>query len=195
MVAVQQETRSREHILATARLLFAGNGFHQTSMAHLASAANVSVGLIYRSFKGKEDIIRAIVDADMSEFLQDLNDIRERCEAGDITVEQAFDELFEGHHDQKDEALSFEILAEGFRNPKVRDVIGTSCADMRALLRGFAKSANPRLSDHGLDGAEEFLLATLFGLNHSSLSRPKLDRQEAKRYAAAITIIALRGMD
>lgn len=195
MVAVQQETRSRERILTTARDLFATAGFHQTSMAHLASAANVSVGLIYRSFKGKEDIIQAIVDVDMTEFLEDLDGIRRRCEAGVISVEQAFNELFESRHEKKDEALSFEILAEGFRNDKVRDVIEQSCGSMRQLLRGFARAANPKLSDQSLDSAEEFMLATLFGLNHSSLSRPKLDRETAKRKAAAMTIIALRGME
>ncbi len=195
MVAVQQETRSRERILATARDLFATAGFHQTSMAHLASAANVSVGLIYRSFKGKEEIIQAIVDADMTEFLRDLNDIRRRCETGVISVEDAFNELFDSRHEKKDEALSFEILAEGFRNEKVRDVIEQSCGDMRQLFRGFARAANPKLSDEGLDSAEEFMLATLFGLNHSSLSRPKLDREIAKRKAAAMMIIALRGME
>lgn len=195
MVAQQHEKRGRERILATARALFASNGFHQTSMAHLASEANVSVGLIYRSFRGKEDIIEAIVESDMAEHLQRLNDIRGRCEAGEISVQQAFDELFEPVPDKEGEALSFDILAEGFRNEKVRDLIGDNCAAIRAVLRSFARAANPALSDEGLDAAEEFILACLFGLNHSSLSRPKLGRAEASKCAASMVVIALRGLE
>ena len=69
MVAAQQkqtvpERSGKERILEAARTLFDSHGFHQSSMAELAVAAQVSVGQIYRLFKGKEDIIAAIVQAD-----------------------------------------------------------------------------------------------------------------------------------
>ena len=63
MVAVQHEADGRARILTAARTLFSANGFHQTSMAQLASAAQVSVGQIYRLFKGKEEVIEALVEA------------------------------------------------------------------------------------------------------------------------------------
>ena len=194
MVAPQQDTRGRERLLAAARTLFANNGFHQTSMAHLAAAANVSVGLIYRSFRSKEDIIQAIVEADMVEDIGDIREIHRRCTAKEISVEQAFQELFAHVRHKEDEALSFEILAEGFRNDKVRDVIGGCCDDIRSLLREFARMANPALSEHSLDGVEDFMLACLFGLNHFSLSRPNLDEADTSRQAATMTLIALRGL-
>ena len=59
MVAVQHEKDGRARIMDAARTLFSSNGFHQTSMAQLATAAQVSVGQIYRLFKGKEDVIEA----------------------------------------------------------------------------------------------------------------------------------------
>jgi AcrR family transcriptional regulator len=50
MSAVQHEVDGRARILTAARSLFSSKGFHQTSMAQLASAAQVSVGQIYRLF-------------------------------------------------------------------------------------------------------------------------------------------------
>mgnify|MGYP003344784275 CR=1 FL=1 len=110
MVAAQHEKSSRDRVLAAARDLFNSHGFHQTSMAELASAAQVSVGQIYRLFKGKEDIIEAIVHADADQWAEDVDILRKRLDSGELSIDDTFEQLMLHVIDEKDEALSFDIL-------------------------------------------------------------------------------------
>lgn len=194
MVAVQQEKNGRIRILTAARTLFDSHGFHQTSMAELAAAAQVSVGQIYRLFKSKEDIIEALVHDDADQWCNEMGALQTRLDAGELTVDQTFEQLLLETIDEKDEALSFDILAESFRNGEVADTIGAMCQRFRIYLRGFACAANDQLSGEALDAAEEMLLACLFGLGHRSLSRPRLSGEIAARRTAQMIVAALRGV-
>ncbi|MEJ7927844.1 helix-turn-helix domain-containing protein [Sphingobium sp. AN641] len=193
MVAMQHETLGRERILVAARALFAEQGFHQTSMAELAALAKVSVGQIYRLFKGKEDIIAAIVDDDKRVRLDGMMALCARLKAGEISIEETFEQLVLSAMSQKSEALSFDILAEAFRNPVVGATITSLCVRYKMLLREFACMANPALSSEALDGAEEMLLACLFGLGHRSLSRPALNASSTASHTARIILAGLQG--
>jgi len=179
--------------MATARALFDTHGFHQTSMAELATSAQVSVGQIYRLFKGKEDIINALVHDDADEWCEQMTVLRHRLDAGELTIEQTFERLLLDTIDKKEEALSFDIMAESFRNPAVATKIGDMCARFRAFIRHFACAANPALSGEALDAAEEIVLACMFGLGHRSLSRPTLDAARTARWSARMIVAALRG--
>ncbi|MFC3441343.1 TetR/AcrR family transcriptional regulator [Sphingobium rhizovicinum] len=192
MVAVQHEKTGKVRILEAARTLFDSHGFHQTSMAELATAAQVSVGQIYRLFKGKEDIIEALVTDDADQWCGEMAEIRVKLDSGALTIERTFEELLLHTIDEKDEALSFDILAESFRNPAVSDTIGAMCERFRAFIRYFACAANPRLSGETLDAAEDMTLACLFGLGHRSLSRPILDAASTARLTARMIVAALR---
>lgn len=195
MVAMQHEKDGRGRILAAARDLFSTKGFHQTSMAQLATAAQVSVGQIYRLFKGKEDIIAALVQADSDDWKKDTTALRTRLEAGELSIEQTFEQLLlHGTESEKDEALSFDILAESFRNEAVGETIGTLCAGFRELLRDFACIANPELSGEALDAAEELILACMFGYGHRSVSRPKLSVECAAQRGAQMIVAGLKAV-
>ncbi|PZU67142.1 MAG: TetR family transcriptional regulator [Sphingobium sp.] len=178
MVAAQHEKSSRDRVLAAARDLFNSHGFHQTSMAELASAAQVSVGQIYRLFKGKEDIIEAIVHADADQWAEDVDILRKRLDSGELSIDDTFEQLMLHVIDEKDEALSFDILAESFRNPTVGEMIGTMCGRFREAL----------------DGAEEMILACMFGLGHRSLSRPNLSPEASARRAAQMIVAGLKAV-
>jgi AcrR family transcriptional regulator len=76
----------RRQILDAARRCFIRNGFHATSMQDVFAEAELSVGAVYRYFKGKDDIIAAIAaealadvaaafDARDSDELPHLDDI------------------------------------------------------------------------------------------------------------------------
>jgi AcrR family transcriptional regulator len=83
--AVRTEWRTRQLLGAAARLM-EREGFHGVSMQALADEAGVSVGLIYRYFGGKEDVLLAVI-------VNVLNAFRERvpeaiADAGDDPVER-----------------------------------------------------------------------------------------------------------
>lgn len=194
MVAVQHEPSAREKILDTARFLFNERGFHQTSMAELASAAKVSVGQIYRVFKSKEDIIHALVAVSAEQREQEITHLYARLKAGEIGSEEAFELLMLTVIDDPDEALTFDILAESFRSDEVAETIAVLCARLRQLLHEFTSAANPHLTDEQLAVANEMILACMFGLGHRSLSHPRISAEQAARGAGRMIVAGLRGI-
>ena len=58
----------RRQILDAARRCFIRNGFHATSMQDVLAEAELSVGAVYRYFKGKDDIIAAIAGEALAEL-------------------------------------------------------------------------------------------------------------------------------
>ncbi len=191
---MQHEPSGRDRVLNAARDLFTVHGFHQTSMAELAAAAQVSVGQIYRLFKGKEDIIEAIVESDIREREALILGLQKRLDAGEIGIERTFELLLLEGMDNPHEALSFDILAEGFRNPRVGRTIVEMCAQLRKSLGSFACAANPDLSGEALKGAEEIVLASMFGLGHRRLSAPEISPERLAKSAAGMIVAALRSM-
>lgn len=54
--------RTREHLYTTALRLFAEKGYEQTTMRDMAAAAGCSLGLAYRYFARKDDLILQLYD-------------------------------------------------------------------------------------------------------------------------------------
>src|SRR4051812_31549973 len=52
--------RTRQHILDTALSLFVSQGYEATTMREIAAAAGCSLGLAYRYFARKEELILAV---------------------------------------------------------------------------------------------------------------------------------------
>lgn len=52
----------RQQIIDAARVCFASNGFHNTTMQDVIKEAGLSVGAFYRYFKSKEELISAIAE-------------------------------------------------------------------------------------------------------------------------------------
>jgi len=83
----------RAQIIEAAKRRFRETGFHATTMADIAASAGVSVGLLYRYFPSKEEVIREIGEADLQAQL--------------LTVERAL----EAHPDDRAAALDALIAA------------------------------------------------------------------------------------
>lgn len=56
--------RRREELLAAARDTFATKGFHGTTMADVARAADLSYGVAYWYFDSKDDLFKAVMSAE-----------------------------------------------------------------------------------------------------------------------------------
>jgi AcrR family transcriptional regulator len=59
-VSEEHLEQRRQQILDAARRCFGRKGFHQTSMQDVFKESGLSAGAVYRYFKSKEDIVRAI---------------------------------------------------------------------------------------------------------------------------------------
>ncbi|MFV0137338.1 TetR/AcrR family transcriptional regulator [Streptomyces sp. HMX87] len=74
-VSQQHLDARRRQILDGAALCFARNGFHATSMQDVLKETGLSAGAVYRYFKGKDELIAAIV----TEVLGVVRDMYERA--------------------------------------------------------------------------------------------------------------------
>ena len=103
-------------------ICFAKRGFHQTSMHDISAEAGISVGLIYRYFKNKEEVIAALA----AEHKQDIADLLERAKQAPSLLE-AMEILFTSHccehSPQIISAFVVDLFAEASRNPKVARVV------------------------------------------------------------------------
>ncbi len=182
----------RSRIVAAARHFFAQKGFHQTGMAELAARAEVSIGQVYRLFTNKSDIIIAIVQEDADQRLAEMDEVNAAVGDGRLSIREGIEKIVSNALGQGGEALTFEILAEGSRNPQAGDVIGRFCERYRKILRELALHANPRLDGDRLAAAEEILLACLFGLGNRALSRPTLPLAQTAKLTSDFIYVALQ---
>jgi AcrR family transcriptional regulator len=85
-VRAARTSSRRRQILDAAVTVMSRNGFHQMSMQNLAAEANVSVGLIYKYFGGKEDLLLATILRIQDAFRDQLAPVMH--DAGDDIVDQ-----------------------------------------------------------------------------------------------------------
>lgn len=102
---IRRETR--EQILNATRTLFYSKGYHATSIEDVAKQAQISKGLLYHYFKGKEDLLAALVE----QRIEDLLDVMQAAAAKPTPSEQIH-HIIEGalaDVRQQPEAFRFEL--------------------------------------------------------------------------------------
>src|ERR687889_2749328 len=67
----------REAILRAATRVFASNGYFNSKVADIASAAGVADGTVYLYFKSKEEILHSIFDRSVADA---ISEVREQLE-------------------------------------------------------------------------------------------------------------------
>ena len=131
----------RDQILEAFVRCLIERGFHLTSMDDIARQAGVSAGLIYRHFKGKSEMILALVK------LHGL-DMRERIKFAETCVGQQALAIFFGLGDFdpdcaiKEGIIHLEVLAEAARNPAVATVIREVDRDRKEALEKIIRQAH-----------------------------------------------------
>ncbi|MEO5718360.1 MAG: TetR/AcrR family transcriptional regulator [Chthoniobacterales bacterium] len=158
-----------EQILEAALLCFAKRGFHQTSMHDISAEAGISVGLIYRYFKSKEEVIAALA----AEHKKAIAALLER--AGEApTLLEAMEILFTSHcAEQSPQIISafvVDLFAEASRNTRVakilRDVVKNKTDGVTELI---ARSPEGRKLAPWLDAHQ--IAEMIFALNDGTMMR------------------------
>lgn len=126
-VSEQYIERRRRAILESAWACFARNGFHATTMDDVIEAAGVSPSVLYRWFRGKDELIKATVD----EVLQGLVDVLDEAlsvepppslaETLEQVLTRTLAQFTQGSSDLT--ALAVQAWSEAVRNPEVHAVI------------------------------------------------------------------------
>lgn len=112
----------RRQILEAAASCFARRGFHGATMPDICAAAGLSPGTVYRYFRSKEDLIEALVEADLSETLA-LISASSRASDTASAIELIADAWLAPMADPVAAAVYLEVGAEGARNARVAAIV------------------------------------------------------------------------
>ncbi|WP_416062889.1 TetR/AcrR family transcriptional regulator [Rhodococcus indonesiensis] len=167
--AVRTSSR-RKQVLDAAVTVMQRTGFHQMSMQALADEAGVSVGLIYKYFGGKEDVLLATILAILDAFRDQLEP------AMDAVGDDPIDRLVAGmrrYIEIVDENLDATVLT--YRESRTLDAAGRarikeleveSSAPLRAALDAGIEAGVMSPVDVDLMVFDIMLLAHGWALKH-----------------------------
>jgi TetR/AcrR family transcriptional regulator, repressor for uid operon len=122
----------RERILQAAERAFVRNGFHATTMQHVADEVGMSAGNLYRYFPSKEAIVEGLCEIDQAGRARALGAFADLlARNGDITqaMRAGLREHVVGKPPEK-ARLIVEIWAEAGRNPRVAAITQAIDADV-----------------------------------------------------------------
>ncbi|TGB14210.1 TetR/AcrR family transcriptional regulator [Streptomyces sp. MZ04] len=142
MARVSQEhlDARRRQILDGAALCFARNGFHATSMQDVLKEVGLSAGAVYRYFRGKEELIGAIV----GEVLERIQGTFEAAvdetppPPPDVLIGRALTQVLSSRTDEGDgevpyfPRLMLQVWAETMRNDELATVMRDGYTRVRA---------------------------------------------------------------
>lgn len=79
----RERLRQREELLEAALELFAERGFHNVTMQEIARKAEFAVGTLYRFFRDKEDLYKALVRSRAERYHARMKEVLEQARGGD----------------------------------------------------------------------------------------------------------------
>ena len=120
-VTDQYKTEVKEKIVQAAITTFSKYGYDKTRMDDIAESANLGKGTLYLYFKSKEELFYAISENSIKELKEQLSKLFSKKEDLVHDAEKFYDQYRNLIHDS--EKVSFEIIAESSRNPKLRKAL------------------------------------------------------------------------
>ena len=121
----------RDRILNAALKCFIESGFHAASMASIAEAAQMSVGLMYRYFANKNAIVQAIVERQLEEKRAVIRQLQSTDQLVPGLISN-FQQWRAPEPGTMSVALLLEMSAEATRNPQIAEALRASDALTRA---------------------------------------------------------------
>jgi AcrR family transcriptional regulator len=134
----------RGRILDAAQRVLHNDGYRATTMPAIAAEADMSVGLLYRYFESKEELLLAmcegITQAQLNELSAQLGQIADPAERLASGVRLFIDSL-----DAKDwGAIVVAGWAEASTNPRLRDLLQRRCDQLRSFAAIFIRESIAR---------------------------------------------------
>jgi AcrR family transcriptional regulator len=180
--ARQKSEARREQILCAAASCMQQAGFHGTSMAQIAEAADLSVGQIYRYFENKEAVIAAIVAQNLSESRERFAKLRAVTDGLEDAVIAECIESIECLSDPKYVSLHIEVMAEAARNPRVAEIVREADAQERKLMHELmARMRKAHWKDSDVAERGEAIFTLLSGIIVRVINNPDFDRKALGR--------------
>ncbi len=168
--------RRREIMLAAAKV-FRAKGFHGASMEELCAAADMSPGTLYNYFSGKDAIIKALVEAELEQYVTVVEHLMgspealERLVSGDANaVEQAIQ--------PHESYVGLECWLEIMRNENLSLLaLGIDTKLRKTVAKAIKQAQKQGLLDAGLapKATANVLLGLFAGITFDSETLPGYD--------------------
>lgn len=163
----------RQQIIDAARARFASHGFAGTSMPDLVEASGLSIGAIYRYFKGKDEIVVAICEQASQAF------------PAELTAESIHDFLQHIRTMAREEdhaRLVAQIYAEAAISPPLAALVQQQLDELRTAVAALLPNHEPAQAERIADA----FVALCHGYSQQLAVRGDLDPTP---FAAALTAI------
>ena len=182
----------KEQILAGAQRCFIRKGFHAATTAEISSEAGVSVANMYQYFPTKDDLIRAMIQADLAE---DLDLVRLVNEADTLAegLEKTLHLSTADPENLSKLGLRLEILAEAARNPGIAEEVREADAQITSAVAEMIarrQLAGEVSSDIEPRPTAELIMSLFDGM----VGRIALGASEPDALARAATRLILAGL-
>jgi len=173
----------RQQILDAALTCFRRNGFHTTSMQDVIAEAGLSVGAVYRYFRGKSEIIAAIVEGYAREVGETLTVSAGRDRHLADAMRDAIDLIESSTGPDGIMRLAVQVWAEAIRDETTGALVKRVYQTMRANFVRLARHAVdtgdlPEDADADAAGAALLSLVLGYGLQRMLTGRPDPDTYE-----------------
>jgi TetR/AcrR family transcriptional repressor of uid operon len=122
-VSSQYKIEIREKIIQSAIIIFSIHGFDKARMEDISIDANISKGTLYLYFKSKEDLFYAICENNIKTLKEQLGVLLSQKKEDLISNTEKFFDNFQNIIKDDEQKISFEIIAECSRNPRLRKVM------------------------------------------------------------------------
>ncbi|SDR50812.1 transcriptional regulator, TetR family [Rhizobiales bacterium GAS113] len=188
------EADRRKRILEAAERAFVRQGFHATTMQHVAAEAGMSPGNLYRYFRSKEAIVEGLCARDQEERAKAFATL---AEADNVVCAMAAgirDKLL-GEPRQKMQMV-LEIWAEAGRNPVIAGLCGAIDEDVRqglAKLVAAAKAKGQAAASVDPDFAARVMITVVVGLFKRRAHEADFDGEAELALALGIFTSLFRG--
>jgi TetR/AcrR family transcriptional regulator, repressor for uid operon len=185
----------RERILAAAERAFTAHGFHAATMQHVADAAGMSAGNLYRTFPSKEAIVEGLCSIDHADSAQAFADLL--ATDGDIVAGLCAGMRQHIFGKPRDKArMIVEIWAEAGRNPRVAEMARATDAytlDGIERLLEAAKAAGAASPDFAPRAAARFFVTYIAGIFRRMAIEEDFDREAEAELAIGVLKAVLAG--
>lgn len=169
----REETRRR--VLDAAAHAFAARGFEATTLDDVAAAAGLTKGAIYSSFRGKDELILALMEQRIAERMRAAGDAFAEARDAEGGVQDAGARLIEAvHSDREWQRLFIEYWSRAMRDPPMREQLAERRRELRDLI---ARAIEGAARERGLSLAAppEQLAVVILALSNGLAIEAQID--------------------
>ncbi|MEA9390246.1 helix-turn-helix domain-containing protein [Acerihabitans sp. TG2] len=170
----------RLQILVAARKCIIQHGFHATTMSQISDLSGLSVGVIYRYFSNKEELINEIVKEIVNKRLKMITALNiDLIEMSDMLTDRLGMQRLDSDF-VTDNILMFEVLAEVRRNEHVAAIFKDADVRMSDVLLSKFMAFQPKKNLDIVKAQVEIMMELFYGSDIRSFVKREMNDERLR---------------